>query len=187
MESEETMSQAYSPAQRALHWAIAAAVVVLVPVGLAMTARGNAGVWDGVTNALYSWHKAIGFTVLLAMAARIVLRLRLGVPAYPQGFPPRFASFARWFHRLLYALLVAVPLLGWAGVTAFPALVTVGGMHLPPMPFVPVDQALSKKLFAVHGTLALALAALALVHVAGLVAHALLWRHPVVARMWPRG
>jgi cytochrome b561 len=79
-----------------------------------------------------------------------------------------------------------VPLLGWAGVTSFPALVTVGGMHLPPMPFVPVDQALSKALFAAHGTLALALAALALVHVAGLVAHVVLWRHPVLERMWPR-
>lgn len=180
------MPHAYAPAQRALHWAIAAAVVVLVPAGLAMTARGNAGIWDGVTNALYSWHKAIGFAVLLAMAARIVLRLRLGVPAYPQGFPSRFAKLACWFHRLLYALLVAVPLLGWAGVTAFPALVTVGGMHLPPMPFVPIDQGLSKALFAVHGTLALALAALALVHVAGLVAHVVLWRHAVFERMWPR-
>jgi cytochrome b561 len=180
------MPHAYAPAQRALHWAIAAAVVVLVPVGLAMTARGNAGTWDGVTNALYSWHKAIGFAVLLAMAARIVLRLRLGVPPYPQGFPPRFATLARWFHRLLYALLVAVPLLGWAGVTSFPALVTVGGMHLPPMPFVPVDQALSKALFALHGTLALALAALALVHVLALVVHVAHWRHVVLARMWPR-
>lgn len=180
------MPHAYAPAQRALHWAIAAAVVVLVPVGLAMTARGNAGTWDGVTNALYSWHKAIGFAVLLAMAARLVLRIRLGAPPYPDGFPARFAALARWFHYLLYALLVAVPLLGWAGVTSFPALVTVGGMHLPPMPFVPVDQALSKALFALHGTLALALAALALVHVVVLVVHAVHWRHVVLARMWPR-
>ncbi len=176
---------AYSLAQRALHWAIAAAVLVLVPVGLAMKARGDAGTWDGVTNALYSWHKAIGFALLLAMGARIALRLRRGVPPYPEGFPPRFAAMARWFHRLLYALLVAVPLLGWAGVTAYPALVTVGGLHLPPMPFVPVDQSLAKSLFALHGTMALALAALALVHVAGLVAHVVLWKHAVLARMWP--
>jgi cytochrome b561 len=59
-------------------------------------------------------------------------------------------------------------------------------MHLPPMPFVPVDQALSKALFALHGTLALALAALALVHVVVLVVHAVHWRHVVLARMWPR-
>lgn len=181
------MPNAYAPAQRALHWAIAAAVVATVPIGLAMTARGNAGIWDGVTNALYSWHKAIGFVVLLAMVARIVLRLRLGVPPYPEGFPARFSTLARWFHRLLYALLVAVPLLGWAGVTAYPALVTVGGLHLPAMPFVPVDQALAGRIFAAHGALALVLAALAMVHVAGLVAHVLLWKHAVLARMWPRG
>jgi cytochrome b561 len=54
------------------------------------------------------------------------------------------------------------------------------------MPFVPVDQALSKALFALHGTLALALAALALVHVVVLVVHAVHWRHVVLARMWPR-
>lgn len=181
------MPNAYPRSQRTMHWLVAAALVAMVPLGLAMKARGDAGVWDGLTNALYSWHKAIGFAVLLAMATRIVLRLRLGAPAYPDGFPARYVVIARWFHLLLYALLLAVPLLGWAGVTAYPALDTLGGLRLPPMPFVPADQALANRIFAAHGTLALVLAGLAILHVAGLVAHVVLWRHAVFARMWPRG
>lgn len=175
----------YPPLWRALHWGIAAAVAVLVPVGLWMSARGEADLWDALTNTLYAWHKAIGFLVLLAMALRLALRLRLGVPAYPADLPPLRRKLAVGLGHAFYVLLFAVPLAGWAGVTAYPALVTIGGVNLPPMPLVPQDSDLAGQFFAIHGTLALLLGALALAHVAIALYHLLARRDRMFERMWP--
>ena len=53
----------------------------------------------------------------------------------------------------MYLLLVIIPLFGWAGVTAYPALITVGGFHLPGMPGIPKDQVLAKQLFEINPAL----------------------------------
>ncbi len=180
-------ASSYPPLWRALHWGIAAAVAVLIPVGAWMTTRGEAGLWDGLTNTLYAWHKAIGFLVLLTMVLRLALRRRLGVPAYPADLSPLRRRLAAGLGHVFYVLLFAVPLAGWAGVTAYPALITVGGFNLPAMPLVPQDSDLAGRLFAVHGTLALLLGALALGHIAIALHHLLVARDRVFERMWPRG
>jgi cytochrome b561 len=87
-------------------------------------------------------------------------------------------------HGSLYLLLLVVPLLGWAGVTAYPALITIGGYNLPAMPGIPKDQALAKQLFEIHGNLALALAALALAHIGAALHHLLIKKDGVFQRMW---
>lgn len=72
----------YSAPARIFHWLSAAAVFVMVPLGLAMTYRGNTlDIWDGTTDALYSAHKLLGFLLLWLMAGRLVYRLLHGVPA----------------------------------------------------------------------------------------------------------
>jgi len=80
--------------------------------------------------------------------------------------------------------LIVVPLLGWAGVTAYPALITLGSYHLPAMPGIPKDQALAKQLFEIHGNLALVLAGLAVAHAAAGLHHLLLKKDGVFQRMW---
>jgi cytochrome b561 len=87
-------------------------------------------------------------------------------------------------HGALYLLLLVVPLLGWAAVTAFPALITLNGFHLPAMPGIPQDQALAKQLFEIHGNLALVLAVLALAHIAAGLHHLLIKKDGVFQRMW---
>jgi len=88
-------------------------------------------------------------------------------------------------HGLLYVLLFAVPLLGWAGVTAYPALITVAGYHLPAMPGITPNEALAKQLFALHGTLAFVLGALVIGHIAAALKHLMFNRDGVFERMWP--
>jgi cytochrome b561 len=150
-----------------------------------MTARAGANLWDDQTNLLYGLHKALGFTVLLLMLLRLVLKLRTAAPAYPASLAPLHILVAKTVHGVLYLLLFAVPLLGWAGVTAYPALITVAGYHLPPMPWVAQNEALAKQLFAVHGTLAFVLAALVICHIAAALVHLLFKRDGVFERMWP--
>ena len=71
----------YRPTQRLLHWLVALCLVVLFVLGLWMTARAAANLWDDQTNLLYGLHKALGFTVLLLMLLRIFLKLRTAAPA----------------------------------------------------------------------------------------------------------
>jgi cytochrome b561 len=162
----------YPVVWRIVHWLMALLVLTLIPVGIWMTARGEANIWGELTNALYSSHKAIGFAVLLLMIVRIAFKLTLRTPDYPADMPEFLQRAAKGLHHLLYVLLVLTPLFGWAGVTAYPALITWGG-DLPAMPLVPVDQGLAERLFAIHGTLALVLGVLIAGHIAAALRHML--------------
>ena len=135
-------------------------------------------------NTLYSWHKLIGFHILLITGLRILIKLRATRPAYPGSVSEGQIQLAKSVQGALYLLLVLVPLFGWAGVTAFPALITVGGYHLPAMPGIPKDQALAKQIFEIHGYLALALIAVALAHIAAGLSHLWLKKDGVFERMW---
>jgi cytochrome b561 len=175
----------YRFTQRLMHWLVALSIPVLFILGLWMTARAAANLWDDQTNVLYGLHKALGFTVLCLMVLRLLFKLRTAAPAYPASVSPTLILLARTMHGLLYVLLFAVPLLGWAAVTAYPALITVAGYHLPAMPWITPNEALAKQLFAIHGWLAFVLGALALGHIAAALKHLLFNRDGVFERMWP--
>jgi cytochrome b561 len=179
-----SMPQTYSIAARLLHWLTAIFVMTLIVLGIWMTERAAANLWDALTNTLYGWHKLIGFLVLLLTAIRLIVKARSVRPAYPESVSPATIKLAAAAHGSLYLLLIVVPLLGWAGVTAYPALVTLGGYHLPAMPGIPKDQALAKQLFEIHGNLALVLAALTVAHLSAALHHLLIKKDNVFQRMW---
>lgn len=163
--------QKYPLGWRVLHWLIALMVMILIASGLWMAARAEANLWGPLTNTLYSSHKALGFSVLLLMVLRIVVKVRYKGPPYPDHLPRSLQLAAKSLHHLLYILLVLTPLFGWAGVTAFPALITLGGYHLPAMPFVAESRELAAQLFAIHGWLAITLCVLIAGHIAAAVRH----------------
>ena len=165
--------QKYPAGWRVQHWVMALMVLTLIPVGLWMASRAEADIWGALTNTLYSMHKAIGFSVLLLMILRIVVKIRVKSPPYPENMPRTLQMAAKSVHHLIYILLVVTPLFGWAGVTAFPALGIVGDIQLPAMPFVPEDEELAAGLFAIHGWLAITLGVLVAGHIAAAFRHML--------------
>jgi cytochrome b561 len=174
----------YPAAWRALHWATAVAVAALLTAGLWMTARGGAGIWDGITNTLYAWHKALGFAALIIVGVRLAIRARTQPVSDNASLPPLQRTLIKLVHVSLYLLLISVPLLGWAGVTAFPALITLGGYNLPAMPGVPIDQALAKQLLGLHGTLVMVLIVLAIGHILAGLKHLLIDKDGIFNRIW---
>jgi cytochrome b561 len=178
------MPQTYSLMMRLIHWLTAMLIIILLILGFWMTDRSAADLWDELTNTLYSWHKLIGFLVLLITGLRIITKLNSKRPPYPSSLSLGQIRLAQAVQSALYLLLVLIPLFGWAGVTAFPALITVGGYHLPGMPGVPQDQALAKQLFQIHYYLILALIAIALVHIAAGLSHLWLKKDGVFQRIW---
>lgn len=178
------MLQTYSGMMRLIHWLTAALLIASLVLGFWMTNRSAANLWDALTNTLYSWHKLIGFLILLITALRILTKFRTIRPAYPNSVSQGQIQLAQTVQAALYLLLVLIPLFGWAGVTAFPALITVGGYYLPAMPGIPKDQALAKQLFEVHGYLALALIVVAIAHIAAGLHHLCFKKDGVFERMW---
>ena len=177
-------SPRYSLPARLMHWLVALCVLALFPLGIWATSRAEADIWDDLTNTLYAWHKLIGFTVLILMVVRLVIKVRSVAPPYPSSLAAWEISAAKGTHHLLYLLLFIVPLLGWAGATAFPALDILAGKHLPAMPFMPTGEPLAMSLFDWHGNVAFVLGALLILHVAAALRHLVVKRDGVVKRMW---
>ena len=178
------MINRYSSLARGIHWFTALAILALAILGFWMTQRAAANLWDNLTNALYGWHKLIGFTVLLITIFRFCLKLNSKTPPYLNSISPYLVKVASIVHYILYGLLFFLPILGWAGVTAYPALITVGGYSLPAMPGIPKSELIAKKIFQIHGLLAMTLIAIALLHVAAALNHLIVKRDGIFQRIW---
>lgn len=178
------MPNKYSFLLRCIHWLTATLIIALLVLGFWMTSRSEANIWDELTNTLYSWHKLIGFLVLLITGLRILTKVFSKRPPYPSNVSFLQIQVAKTVQSALYLLLVFIPLFGWAGVTAFPALITVSGYQLPGIPGIPNDQALAKQLFEIHGYLIFVLIALTLTHITGGLIHLWVKKDEVFGRIW---
>jgi cytochrome b561 len=122
--------------------------------------------------------------ILLTTCLRIFFKLRLKNPLYPSNLSRRQIQLARSVQVTLYLLLVLIPLFGWAGVTAFPALITLGGYHLPRMPGIPEDQTLAKQLFEIHGYLVFVIIAITIGHITAGLTHLWYKKDVIFSRIW---
>lgn len=168
---------------RLLHWLVAAFVIILVPLGLYMVARGDATNFDAITGDLYSLHKLLGFIVIWLIALRLLVRLTRRPPAPVATLTPLERIVSGVVHALLYLLLIIVPLLGWAGISAYPARDVFGLFNLPAI--LAPDEAFAERLFDIHGLLAKLLGLLALLHIAAALMHRFVKKDGVMRRMWP--
>jgi cytochrome b561 len=124
----------------------------------------------------------IGMLVLVLAAIRLVNRLLNPPPPLPDGMPAWQRHAAIGSHVLLYALMFAVPLVGWAMLSAarYP-VVLYGPLQLPPI--APQDPALFAALRTTHTVLALLLFATFLAHFGAALMHALIFRDDVFPSM----
>ena len=166
----------FTPLSRILHWGMAAMVLAMLFIGIGMVASLPNYHW------LLSIHKPLGILVLALVAIRLVNRLINPPPPLPEGMPAwqRFAAVGS--HILLYALMFALPLVGWAMLSAGGYPVTLyGPLQLPPI--APQNPALFATLRTTHTALALLLFAIVLAHLAAALMHALVFRDDVFPSM----
>lgn len=175
----------YDTTARALHWITVAFLLALYPLGMAMTHRGNTlNIWDGLTNGLYSAHKLVGFTLFWLVLARLVYRLKNGAPPDEPTLEPwqRLASHVT--HWSLYGLLVLVPLMGWIGISLYPARDVFGLFQLPAL-WTP-NQPASETVFFIHKALGKVMLVLIFAHVAAALFHHFVRKDGVLRRMLPK-
>lgn len=164
---------------QSLHWLIVLLIVVMAVLGLSMTEMPN-GI-DKIKT--YALHKSIGISVLGLMVLRLLWRLTAGPrPAAPG---PRWQRrIASSLHATLYALLLAMPLSGWAFNSAANfALRWFGWFNLPRL--LPADPGLKAFFHGAHEWLFWLLAVVVLVHAGAAIKHHWIDRDDVLRRMLP--
>ncbi len=172
----------YSPTARAFHWIVAFLVLIQIPVGMYMHYRGNdLNIWDSVTNNLYSGHKLFGLIILGLVILRLAYRLTAGAPKPEPTIEPWQHTVSELNHWALYLLLLAVPILGYIGVSMFPALDIFGAFKLPAI--TEPDKAMSEQVFLLHALGGFALAGLIALHVGAALYHYVIRQDNVLGRM----
>ena len=179
----------YDTVAMTLHWLIALLVVANVCSGIyfaELAPKGTVPWW------VVPMHKSTGLTVLVLSVLRLLWRLTHKWPALPQNMSAGLRALARTSHVLFYFFIIAIPLAGWAMVSASPRNTPTYWYWLfewPRLPFLANLPAADKKpavefYEGLHGTLAYLAVALVLLHVAGALYHHYVRRDQVLKRMW---
>lgn len=164
---------------RLLHWATAVLILVTIPLGLWI-----ANVQPTLdTLWLFGAHKTIGITVLGLTALRLVWHLWNPPPApISEGVPRWQLRAAHLTHRILYVVVIALPLTGWIASSATGIDTVVFGRWTLPR-IAPVSERWEATAFAFHGLLAAVLVLALVLHVSGALHRALGRRDGTLSRM----
>jgi cytochrome b561 len=177
------MSNTNNPTQfalpsRILHWLMAACLLAMLFIGVSMVAS------LGDYHTLLAIHRPLGILILLLAVLRLTTRLLTKIPAFPPTMPQQERFVAKSSERLLYTLFFALPLVGWAMLSAghYP-IVMFGAVHLPPI--LPARPELYATLRESHTILAYLLFLVFLAHMGAILFHTLILRDGLLDRMIP--
>jgi cytochrome b561 len=162
---------------RLLHWLMAVLILAMLLVGAGMVSTTTARY-----PALLAWHRPLGLAILVLALVRLAVRLTHRPPPLPADLPAIQVAAAKGSHILLYALMIAMPLVGWAMQSAggYP-IVLWKGVAL--FPILPHAVQLYGWLRLLHGLLAYAFFLLILGHLGAALFHALIRRDGVFRSM----
>jgi cytochrome b561 len=183
--SADLATRRYNTTATALHWVIAVLIVIQLCLGWYM----NEVLPDHspAQDQILILHVSVGITILLLVLVRIGVRLFMPPAPLPADLPALDATLARFTHLLFYLLMLALPLTGWALVSAQSHPIHWWGIGWPRLPVGqilggPEHKAARHALMQVHTNylIWIVLANLAL-HVAGAVkdqfsGYPVLWR-----------
>jgi len=169
-------TQRFPAFSRLLHWLMAVMIVAMLFIGIGMMASLTDYHW------LVSIHRPLGIAILILAAVRLTNRMLNPAPALPSDMPALLRVAAHGSHVLLYALMFAVPLVGWGMLSAerYP-IVLYGALNLPPI--LPQSDMLFAWLRTTHTVLAVLFFVTVLAHVAAAMMHALVFRDGVFESM----
>lgn len=182
-----TEANGYHGARKLLHWVVALCVVLALAGGITLGVLGFEGLKNNfgmeTTNFVYKYHKSFGLLILLLMTVRIVLKFIMPDPPHVPPLSDFHRIASKSVHGMLYLLLLAQPVVGWAATSAggFPAEFFGGNFPV----ILAKDQALSETLYGLHGALGLLILVLVAIHIGAALLHRFVYKDGVLARMLP--
>jgi len=108
-----TASQRYTAVAIVLHWAIAIAILGMIPLGWWMGDSLDDPETQAQAIAAFQLHKSIGLTILLLSLTRLGWRLTHKPPPLPAQMPAWEAFAAKTTHWAFYFIIIVMPLTGW--------------------------------------------------------------------------
>lgn len=172
----------YSTVAILLHWLIAGLLLVNVVVGGQMEDAKGLEKFE-----LYQLHKSVGLSILLLTLVRLAWRLINPAPPLPQTMKQWERRAARAVQSGFYVLLVAVPIGGWAAVSASPIPIPTELWGFVPWFNLPIERskATFEAIAEVHEAGVKAIYFLLALHVVGALKHHFLDRNAVLWSMAP--
>ena len=184
-------SERYTVIAVLLHWIIAILILGQIAGGALMVNLGDNAL--SLKFQIYQWHKSFGITILVLSLIRLMWRLTHRPPALPDGMSSVERIGARFSHIGFYVLMVTIPLIGWATVSASPYAASVptylfGVIPWPHLPFFEgvVDREfVAGRIAEIHKILAFLTLGLFILHVGAALKHHFVNKDGVLARMLP--
>lgn len=158
----------YSRSMRILHWVMALMIIGMLGLGITIMALPDN---DPAGDVLLWWHKSFGMLVLLLLGVRVFVRLRSVIPALPRGISRLEARAAHTAHVAMYALMLLVPLTGYAMSCVFTQSDGVAFFGIPVPELLPKNDAWFPILEEAHHVLAFTLLGLLVLHAGGALKH----------------
>jgi cytochrome b561 len=175
----KTTRKRFAAPQRFLHWLMAICILSMLFIGVGMVST--------ITTkylTLVQIHKPLGIAILILVLIRLTLRIIYGAPELPADLPEPLRLAAISSQYIFYLLMIGMPLIGWAMLSAaeYP-VVLFGSVHLPSI--VPVSPGLHTLLWRAHHYLAFAFFGVILAHIAGILFHKLVRNDGIFETMAP--
>ena len=182
--------QRYTLIAIVLHWLVA--VVAIVAASLPWLWPHLA---DESVRPVINLHKSLGITILGLALMRILWRISHAPPPLPDSYARHEQLLAKWVHRLLYGLILVLPISGWVMDSAY------RDAALFPMPFFglfewprlgpiltmdpSVRESIHSNFGALHVYMSWALYVLVALHIVGALKHQVIDGNPALRRMLP--
>ena len=167
----------FAPLARLLHWLMALMIIAMLFIGAGMVASVSQR-----HELLLNLHKPLGIAILVLVILRLIVRFSTQTPPLPADLPTWQALSAKLSHYLLYALMLAMPLIGWSMISAAGDPVMLGSsLRLPSI--VAANPHTFAFLRQAHTYLAYLLFLTILLHVAAALFHGWIRRDEVLGSM----
>lgn len=170
----------YHPVSQLLHWL----TVLLILVQFTWAWRIDQAEGFRLRFELVTQHKSLGMAVLVLVLVRLIWRFIVKPPPLPSHRPVWERRAAAWGHGLLYALIIAMPLSGWA----YSSAAGLGDFWWGPINWpslVGASESLEDMMRTVHQVIGLSLGVVAVGHALVALRHHFLLKDEILLRMLP--
>lgn len=174
-------AESYNSVSKWFHWVTVGLMAVALPMGFVIK-----HIKDSDKMAFYAIHESAGLTILLVAVARLAWRLSHPPPPLPDSIPAPMRLAATVNHWLLYAALIAQPVLGFVATNAqgFPLQGKTAYLGLIDLPkFMEANKALADVVQSAHTVVGISIAVLLVLHIGGAVFHQAIRRDGTLLRI----
>ncbi len=169
----------YGAMGKLFHWVNAILIIALLVLGWYMV---RLSYYDPGYNVSLAWHKALGMLVLGVVTGKTVWLL-VSRPTVDRSSLRRFEQVAaKWTHRLLYSMMVLIPLSGYLVSTSAGRGIDVWGMFTVPALLAITEPWLAYAI-AIHYYCSYAAAIMIALHAAAALKHHFVDRDDTLKRM----